>query len=331
MSAVATMSVRERLQACLHGRTPDRLPLVEWANWWQMTLQRWHGEGLDQSLDRYGIAKYFGLDDWRQSWWRMTPTSPLPARHGAGIVVDQDDYERLRPHLYPEPARVLADLQAWAPLQRAGTVGLWLTIDGCFWFPRTLLGIEPHLYAFYDQPELLHRICQDLCDHVLQWIDRLCAICTPDFCTVAEDIAGNTGPMISQELFDEFLLPYYARLLPELRSRGIVPVVDSDGDVATCLPWFERAGFAGILPLERAAGSNIAQLRRDHPQAVLIGGFDKRVMDRGRDAIRAEFARLAPVAASGRCIISCDHQTPPQVGLADYRVYLDEFRRFAGG
>jgi uroporphyrinogen decarboxylase len=53
-----------------------------------------------------------------------------------------------------------------------------------------------------------------------------------------------------------------------------------------------------------------------------IGGFDKMLMNKGEGVMRKEFERLLPVAAQGGYIISCDHQTPPQVSYDDYRLYL---------
>ena len=61
-----------------------------------------------------------------------------------------------------------------------------------------------------------------------------------------------------------------------------------------------------------------------------VGAFDKRVMHKGEDAIRAEFERLLPVAVSGGFLPSCDHQTPPEVSYRDYLLYLSLFREYAG-
>ena len=45
------MTNRDRFLAVLNGKMPDdRLPVVEWASWWDLTLNRWHGEGLDPAL-----------------------------------------------------------------------------------------------------------------------------------------------------------------------------------------------------------------------------------------------------------------------------------------
>jgi uroporphyrinogen-III decarboxylase len=160
-------------------------------------------------------------------------------------------------------------------------------------------------------------------------IDELVTICTPDFTTFAEDMSYNHGPMLSKDLFDEFMLPYYRRVVPRLREHGILPLVDSDGDITEAAPWFEEAGIAGILPLERQAGVDVAALRRRHPKMRFIGCFDKMTMNKGEAAMRAEFERLLPTAAHGGLVVSCDHQTPPEVSYRDYHLYLRLFREYA--
>ena len=52
-------------------------------------------------------------------------------------------------------------------------------------------------------------------------------------------------------------------------------------------------------------------------------------MDKGEDAMRAEFERLLPTAAGGGFLISCDHQTPPGVSYHNYKTYVALFREYA--
>ena len=325
------MNTRERFHAVMNFKPFDRLPLLEWAGWWGKTIERWHGEGLPVDLtDRYAICAHFGLDVYKQQWFPVCgPGCPRPASHGAGIIVNTEDYERVLPNLYP-PRPVNADVwRKWAEEQSEGKVVLWFTVDGFFWFARKLLGIERHLYAFYDQPELMHRINADLADWILMVIEQVCEICTPDFMTFSEDMSYNNGPMLSKDMFDAFMLPYYNRIIPSLRKHGILPIIDSDGDISVPAHWFAEAVLDGILPLERQAGVDIAALRREHPAMRFIGHFDKMTMSRGEAAMRAEFERLLPTAAKGGFLISCDHQTPPGVSYENYRIYLSLFREYA--
>ena len=309
----------------------DRLPLIEWATWWDKTIDRWHTEDLPRGVtDRYDLYTHFGLDQYKQAWFgSFGPDCPQPESHGAGIIESEADYQRILPCLYPPRPVNTTEWREWAAEQERGDSVLWFTVDGFFWFARKLLGIERHLYAFYDQPELMHRINTDLADWIVTAIEHVCAICTPDFMTFAEDMSYNHGPMLSRELFNEFMQPYYDRVIPVLRKHGVIPIIDSDGDITVPAHWFEGAGLEGILPLERQAGVDMDRLRDEHPTMRFIGHFDKMTMDKGEAAMRAEFERLLPVAARGGYLISCDHQTPPGVSYENYLVYLDLFREYA--
>ncbi len=186
--------------------------------------------------------------------------------------------------------------------------------------------------AFHDEPELLHRINGRLADWMLRYLDEVDALGRIDFVTFAEDLSYNHGPMLSPKSFDSVLKPYYQRVIPALKRRGIRVVVDSDGDITRCAPWFAAAGVEGILPLERQAGVDIAVLQRNHPEMFFVGHFDKMTMPQGETAMRAEFERLLPAMRRGRFIPSVDHQTPPGVSLAQYHGYLrllDEYARRA--
>ena len=323
---------RERFVRVLSFEPVDRLPVIEWAGWWDKTVARWHGEGLSPSLtDAYEIRRHFGLDPVQQMWIPgIGPGTPGPTRHGGAIVTSAADYQEVRRFLYPDGLPVAEEtLRAWAEEQRRDDLVFWISVEGHFWFPRRLLGIEGHLYAFYDQPALMHAINEDLLRFNLDVIDRVCAIIQPDFMTFAEDMSYNHGPMLSRNQFEEFIAPYYRETVPKLKRAGIRVFVDSDGDVSTLVPWLEEVGVEGMLPLERMAGVDVTQLRRDHPDLRMIGAFDKTVMHRGEERIRQEFERLTPVMRSGGYVPSCDHQTPPEVSLDDYRLYVRLLREYA--
>ena len=329
------MTTRARFHAVMNFEPFDHLPIVELAVWWDQTIARWQSEGLpgryDRSADRYEICRHFGLENYTMCHFfgNRGPGCPAPATHGGGIVASMDDYERVRPHLFPWPVVDHDYWARWAEQQQAGDAVVSFAIFGYFWFPRELLGIQEHLYAFYDQPDLMHRMNRDVAEYHLRIVDEVCRTCTPDFIMISEDMSYNHGPMLSEGLFDEFMKPYYQRIVGPLQDRGILVFIDSDGDITEPWPWFEGAGLDGIWPLERQAGVDVAVLRERHPRARFMGTFDKMTMSRGEAAMRAEFERLLPVAAQGGLIVCCDHQTPPEVSYQDYQLYLSLFREYA--
>jgi len=327
------MTSRERFRAVLEFQKPDdRLPMVEWAAWWDQTIRRWEQEGLPQGLPWDDSVRYFDLDVLIcLGASTVVGGCPSPDHHGAGIIADENAYEHIRQYLYPAVSiqnlvKAAADLKT---RHTRGDVIVRLWLDGFFWFPRTLFGIENHLYAFFDHPELMHRINAELAAFNLRVIDALCAVIMPDMVGFAEDMSYNNGPMLSRECFDEFLLPYYRQVVPELKRRGIKVLVDTDGQVEPMIPWLLDAGIEGVYPLERQSGVDVARIRRDHPRFLMMGGYDKMVMSKGGAAMRAEFERLLPVMQSGGFIPSVDHQTPPGVSFENYCAYVQLFREFA--
>ena len=326
------MNIVERFKNVLDFRAVDRLPMIEWADWWDMTVARWYTEGLSTEIEDAGeIREHLGLDCCRQFWISgIGGNCPVPKEHGGPRVTDINDYVRLKElgYLYPEHGSWLEQLKQWRPKHRAGDMAIWFWMDGFFWFPRKLFGIEPHMYAFYDQPELMHVMNRDMVDYGKRKIRQACELVQPSFMLFAEDLSYNHGPMLSKNAFDEFLRPYYREMIPFLKEMGIIPMIDSDGDITSCVPWFKEVGIEGIGPLERMAGVDVLQLRRDHPDFRLIGGFDKMVMHLGESAMRREFERLLPVMKEGGYLVSVDHQTPPEVSLQNYRLYVSLLREF---
>ena len=76
-------------------------------------------------------------------------------------------------------------------------------------------------------------------------LEQILAVCPPTFATIAEDMSYNHGPMISEKHFNEFVAPYYRQLIPRLLERGIIPIVDTDGDVTQLCPGSCGKGSAG--------------------------------------------------------------------------------------
>ncbi len=324
------MNLVERFQKLMNFEPVDRIPYMEWAGYWDKTLKNWYDQGLVTDIEEHAyLRQHLGLDLFFQKWFMPRGSKcPEPKAHGAGIIQDEKDYYELKEHLFPEPAFEEEALRKWQKLHDKGKAVIWFTFEGFFWFPRSLFGIENHMYAFYDKPDLMHRINRDITEYHLSILERMPDIMTPDFMTFAEDMSYNHGPMLSKELFDEFLAPYYETLIPEIKKQDVIPFVDSDGDVNPLIPWLKEVGIKGILPLERAAHIDINEIRKDHPDFLMIGAYDKRVLYKGKDAIKAEFERIFPVMKQGGFIPSVDHQTPPDVTLYNYGIYVSMLQKY---
>ena len=53
------MKCSDRFRNLMEFKEVDRMPIIEWAGWWDKTIERWHKEGLPEHIvDRYQICEH---------------------------------------------------------------------------------------------------------------------------------------------------------------------------------------------------------------------------------------------------------------------------------
>lgn len=200
---------------------------------------------------------------------------------------------------------------------------------GGYMYLRSLIGPEELLYAFYDQPELIHACMEawfKLADVV---IARHQQHVTIEEIFFAEDICYNAGPLISPDMMREFLLPYYQQVINNLKSRQIDKSrhlsvqIDTDGDARSVIDvYVESIGMDMMSPFEVASCGDIVPIARQYPELRVTGGIDKRVLAQGPAAIDEMVERIIPAMRErGGYIPTCDHGVPAEVTLENYMHY----------
>ncbi|MBQ7257637.1 MAG: hypothetical protein IJS60_08095 [Abditibacteriota bacterium] len=324
------MTSNERFKKVLNFQKPDRMPVIEWAPWWHLTIDRWHKEGMPAEIyTAYDVSKYFGLDPVDCFYMDVSFNLPAPKEVGGGLIETEEDYNNLKKEcdiFGPIPQNLI---DVCKKHQEEDGAAVWLWHSGFFWAPRALLGIEPHLYAFYDDPDLLWKINEDCLKGLYRRVDSITGDLDIAFIVLGDDMSYNHGPMLSEKVFKEQLAPFYKQASDFIKSKGIKVIIDSDGLVDEPIRWYREAGCQGFLPLEKQAGVDLNKYRQWYPDYLFVGGFDKLCMDKGESAMRQEFERLLPVMKQGGYILGVDHQTPPNVSIYDYRLYVELFREYA--
>jgi len=198
-------------------------------------------------------------------------------------------------------------------------------IIGGYMYLRALMGPEDLLYAFHDQPQLIHIMMRQWVRLVGDAMERIQAHIELDEIVMAEDICYNHGLLIAPAMVREFLLPYYAEMVSAARrrqQRRIYMIVDTDGWAAPAIPLYRAIGMDAMMPFEVASGCDVVAMGREWPDLVLLGGIDKRVLAAGPAAIDRHLAHILPaMRARGGYIPTCDHGVPDDVSLENYLYY----------
>jgi uroporphyrinogen-III decarboxylase len=251
---------------------------------------------------------------------------PVYMKHA---VASMADWEAVAPRLDPgEPPRWegLAET-ARARRAEADQAGGILTqrLIGAYMYLRALIGPQPLLYMIHDQPEVIRAAMQGWLDLMDAALTRVQAEVELDEVFIAEDICYNHGLLISPASVREFLLPYYRQLLANARARQTRKLhfqVDTDGDCRPAIPIYREVGMTAMSPFEVAAGCDVVAIAKQHPDLVIMGGIDKRVLAAGKDAIESELQRIIPFMLDrGGYYPMCDHGVPDDVSLENYLYY----------
>ena len=357
------MNGRGRFVNTVLGKPTDRGVLWPEA-FWTETLPKWREEGMPGEYDfrfdftrrdfHFGLGVNLGYCPPFEEEVLVDEQSTQVVRDEYGIVkrikkyesgmpefleyplADRASWEKLKPRLAPEDGRRFPE--DWS--QRAEElkdadfpVSLILGhhLSGFFSFLRELAG-ERCYYLFYDDPDLVREILsfqEYRLSNLLRTISRDVHI---DHQFIWEDMCYKNGPLISPQLFRDFLLGPYTRTIEVARECGVEVIqVDSDGDVSKLIPLWLEAGVNLNQPLEVAAGNDVVELKRTYgDRLAFLGGIDKRALAAGPAEIDRELARVQPAFEMGGYIPSIDHAVPSNVSWQHYCYYREKLVEMVG-
>jgi len=272
------------------------------------------------------------IQDWAGRWLRVFKGRrhgfmPDYLKHPVSCLKDWDT--DVAPRLDPDDPRryegleercaaALAQTKADASMVRQGMVGGYMYL-------RALMGPEDLLYAFHDQPKLIHTMMERWAALMNAGLERIQRLVPLDELAIGEDICYNHGTLISPAMYKEFLLPYYRDVVGKARRRQKQRLyfhVDTDGWAVPAIPLYLEAGMDAMSPWEVASGCDVVEIGAKWPNLIMLGGIDKRVLAAGKDAIERHLLHIIPaMLRRGGYIPMCDHGVPDNVSLENYLYY----------
>jgi uroporphyrinogen decarboxylase len=195
-----------------------------------------------------------------------------------------------------------------------------------------LLGYENLFYCYYDEPELIHDILGTFTDIWIGVYEEVLQDVEIDNLHIWEDISYGSGSMVSPPMMDEFMKPYYIRMIDFIKSRGVkIICVDTDGDCMNIIPFFMNCGVTCMLPFESACGMDVREVRKRFPDLAMMGGINKSNIQLGRKKIDEMLSVVKETLQFGGYIPFLDHFVPPDVDLANFKYYRERLNEMIDG
>jgi len=211
--------------------------------------------------------------------------------------------------------------------KRDYALGIWC---GSFYgWSRSFMGVETLSYMFYEDPALIHEICNHIADLWIEILAKVLPDIQLDYAYIWEDMAGKSGPLCSPDTYRKFMAGPLKRVTAVLHKHGVHNIfVDSDGNNDLLIPIWLECGVTGLRPFEIAANCDPVRTRREYGKDLIIqGGIDKRPLAGTKEDIDREILSKVPwLCIQGGYFPQVDHLVPPGVSLENYKYYTNLLR-----
>uniref|UniRef100_A0A7C4BB82 Uroporphyrinogen decarboxylase (URO-D) domain-containing protein n=1 Tax=Thermofilum pendens TaxID=2269 RepID=A0A7C4BB82_THEPE len=202
--------------------------------------------------------------------------------------------------------------------------GTYLT---CFMWLVMIFGLKWTIKAAYHDPKRFKRLLDRFGQLSLLQIKAWSRTSIKAFVS-HDDICSTQGPFFSPRWMREYLFPWYERLWHELRSRGIVVLFCSDGNITPIMGDIARAGADGFI-IEECCDLNYIAEKYGNDK-VIIGGVDVGVLTYGSaEDVVNEVKRCVRVAGPyPGYFINVSGSIPDNIPLRNLETYFEACRKY---
>jgi len=309
------MEEKERLQAVLAGRVPDKvphfelvfqLPEVALGKSWP-TAEQMHNASPGER--EFLLEEYFGI------WERI-----LERYDWAAVQLPRDLHGFFAGRVIPEGKR------------RFGARALIYDFNGMgtFWM---LPGDEMMEFAvmIHEKPEHAHgeakRKMKESIELAKHQVDQ-----GVDFICINSDYGYNQGPFVSPRMFAELVTPYLAEIVGSMHDLGTKAILHSDGDLRLILDQLVSTGLDGYQSIDPQGHMDIAQVKAQYgDRLVLMGNVQAALLQEADEPLIRESVRYCMTHGKprGRYIFSTSNCLFAGMPLESYHIMLDEYEQLA--
>jgi uroporphyrinogen decarboxylase len=306
------MNGYQRVMTALDRGRPDRVPVFEGAIADNIV------EALIPGGDQADVVERYDLDCcYYREAYRYRPVDPDKGYHQDewGIVVKLEG--DIMPSPVIHPIQSLDDLKNFTPpdpraphrlakLREAverfkGRRAVVLGMSDAYAIPWKLRGMSDFLADMLLNPELVQGIIDLVVEYNRELI-RSAAEIGVDVIRTTDDYCFNSGPMMSPELWIQFIQPGLKSLVDLTHQLGIKFIKHCDGLIEKLVEPMVATGIDALHPIEPMPGQSLGQYKNSHGDRLcLIGNVDCKYIltEAGRDEVYEDVRRCLREGAAG--------------------------------
>jgi uroporphyrinogen decarboxylase len=324
---------------------PARVPMVN-THWWGEGLGGQYGDRLQEFAiyPQDAVQAYSGMPGFDPRdhgyWWKLPRREADPSvKRGNDSTVRLVDWDDLKcieadPPDTEAPGILDRAVKSAKAGHDAGMYVLlhhWGLMFESVWGFR---GMENLLTDYHENPKEIHRLHRLITDTELRFLDRAIRETKPDGFFHSDDFGFQTGPLISPEIFREFIKPYYREVYDFVHGKGLDIWLHTCGCVTELIDDLVDVGLDVIHPIQKHTMDAAETVRRWRGKIAFWPGMDvQQTLRFGTpDDVRAEVRLMMDtfdLPEGGMCIAS-GNGIVAGTPFENIRAYLDESYHYGG-
>ncbi|GHU63275.1 uroporphyrinogen III decarboxylase [Clostridia bacterium] len=270
---------KERVLAALNHDHADRVPTFEWlidkkiiealypgADYFEFCSKFQDGIIVDINYDHEDLGGGRTKNEWGII---QEATGEAHAYPIDGPIHNREEFEAYTP---PAPNKEGRYQQLEDTLAKFGDdKAVILHLNDIWSLPSRMMPFEEYIMMVLDDPDLILDILKMTVDAQIKLAEgaakRGC-----QFVFTGDDVAYNSGPMISPAMFREMFFPELKRIFGAYKDLGFYILKHSDGNMMSLMDMYVEAQIDLFDPIDPLAGMDIAYMKEHYGKKIALKG-----------------------------------------------------------
>jgi len=183
-----------------------------------------------------------------------------------------------------------------------------------------LMGFNYFSTSIYDNYSLVRKVLNKVGQIQFGVFNRVLEQPSVEAYWVVDDIAYSTGLILSRDILDENVFPWYKKMGDICRKRDIPFIFHSDGTLWEVMDTLIECGFTAFHPIEPKAMDIIEVHKKYGGKICLLGNIELDILIRGNpeDAREMVLSNLKNIAPDGFYAAGSSNSVTREVPLENY-------------